>query len=125
MVSIKLLAGSVIMCKLTPFVIMKDGDIDYMGGGKMEIVYWADDEYFELLNQQAKKLHMERSQGFITWMFRALTGSRHKTRRRQVTGIPPTPVTIGLQTLAALSDPKQAKHWWRTHPRMSSWLNDQ
>ena len=35
-----LLAGSVIMCKLTPFVIMKDGDIDYMGGGKMEMVYW-------------------------------------------------------------------------------------
>ena len=32
----KLHAGLVIMCKLTPFVIMEDSDIDYVGGGKME-----------------------------------------------------------------------------------------
>ena len=87
-------AGSVIMCKLTLFVIMTDGDIDYMGGSKMEMVYWADDEYFEFLDQQVKELHMERSQGFITSVYRALTGSRHKTRRIQVTSIPPTPVTM-------------------------------
>ena len=36
---------------------------------------------------------MERSQGFITSVYRALISSRHKTRR-QVTGIPPTPVTM-------------------------------
>ena len=24
---------------------MKDGDIDYMGGGKMEMGYWVDDAY--------------------------------------------------------------------------------
>ena len=47
----RLPVGSVIMCKLTPFATMKDGDIDYMGGGRMEMVYWADDEYFEFLNQ--------------------------------------------------------------------------
>ena len=82
------------MCKLTLFVIMKDGDIDFMGGGKMEMVYQADDEYFDFLNQQVKELHMERSQGFITSVFQALTGSRCKTRRRQVTRIPPTPVTL-------------------------------
>ena len=40
----------------------------------MEMVYWADDEYFEFLDQQVKELHMERSQGFITSMFRALNG---------------------------------------------------
>ena len=39
----KLPAGSVIMCKVTTFVIMEDSDIDYMGGGKMEMVYKADD----------------------------------------------------------------------------------
>ena len=43
----RLPAGSVILCKLTPFVITEDGDIDYMGGGKMETLYWADDECFE------------------------------------------------------------------------------
>ena len=55
MVGIKLLAGLVKMCKLTPFVIMEGGDIDYVGGGKMEMVYWADDEYFEFPNQQVKE----------------------------------------------------------------------
>ena len=43
---------------------------------------------------------MERSQGFITSIFRALTGSRHRTRRKQVTFILPTPVTIGSHTPA-------------------------
>ena len=96
----KLPAGLVIMCKLTPFVTMEDGDINYVRGGKMEMVYQADDKYFEYLNQQVKELHVERSQRFITSMFRALTGSRCKTRRKQVTGIPQTPVTSGSHTLA-------------------------
>ena len=78
----RLPTGSVIMCKLTAFVIMVDGDIDYMGGGKMEMVYHTDDQYFEFLNQQVKELHMERGQGFIKSVFRALTGSRCKTRRK-------------------------------------------
>ena len=51
-------AGSIMMYRLTPFVIMGDGDIDYVVGGKMEMVYWADDEYFEFLDQQVKELHM-------------------------------------------------------------------
>ena len=42
----KLPAGSVIMCKLTAFVITGDGDIDYIGGGKMEMGYQAYDLYF-------------------------------------------------------------------------------
>ena len=41
----KLPAGSVIMCKLTAFVIMEDGDIDYVGGSKMEMVYQADNHW--------------------------------------------------------------------------------
>ena len=101
--------GSVTMCKLTLFVIMKDGDIDYMGGGKMEMVYQADDEYFEFLNQWVKELHMESSQGFITSTFRTLAGSRCKTRRRQVAGIPPTLVTREFHTLATLSDSPPSK----------------
>ena len=58
------------------------------------MVYQADNQYFEFLNQQVKELHMERSQGFITSVFRAVTGSICKTRRKQVTGILPMPVTI-------------------------------
>ena len=100
----KLPAGSVISCKLTVFVIMEHGDIDYVGGGKMEMVYWADDEYFEFLHQQVKETHMERSQGLITSMFRALRGNRSKTRKRQVTWIPPATMTVGSQTPATLSD---------------------
>ena len=52
---------------------------------------------------------MERSQGLITSMFRALTGSRHKTKRKQITGIPPTLVTIGSHTLETLSDAPTSK----------------
>ena len=72
----RLPAGSVIMCKLTAFVIMKDDDIHYVRGGKMEMVYQVNDWYAEFLDQQVKELCMERSQGFITSIFRALTGSR-------------------------------------------------
>ena len=68
-----------------------------MGGGKMERVYHTDNQYFKFLDQQVKELHMERSQSFIKSVFRACG---HKTRRRQVTGIPLMPMTIGSHTLA-------------------------
>ena len=42
-------------------------------------------------------------------MSRALKGSRCKTRRKQVTGIPPTPVTIGSHTLATPIDVPTSK----------------
>ena len=60
MVGNKLTAGLVIMCKLAPYVIMEDGDINYVGGGKMEMVYQADDKYFEFLNQKVKELHLKK-----------------------------------------------------------------
>ena len=37
---------SIIMCKLTAFVITEDGDIEHIAGGKIEMVYQADDHYF-------------------------------------------------------------------------------
>ena len=97
------------MCKLTLFVITKDGDTNHMGGSKTEMVYGTDDEYFEFLDQQVKKPHMERSQGFMTHVYRALLCSRHKTRRKQVTSIPPTPVTTVLHTLATQNEPPSGK----------------
>ena len=100
MVVNRLPAGSVIMCKLTSFVIIDGSDIDYVGGGKIGMAYQADNQYYKFLNQQVKELNMERSQWFITSVFRALKGSRCKTRRKQVTGIPPIPVAIGSHTPA-------------------------
>ena len=109
MVGNKLPTGSVLMCKLTPFVIKESGDINYVGGGKMETVYWADDKYFEVLDQQVKELHMERGQGFITSVFRALTGGRHKTQRKQLSGIPPTwHTTTG--TTSGITDKQTASY---------------
>ena len=52
---------------------------------------------------------MERSQRFITSIIRALTGSRCKNRRKQVTSIPPTLVTIGSHTPATSIDAPTSK----------------
>ena len=52
---------------------------------------------------------MEKSQGFITGVFRALKGSRYKTRRKQVMGILPTPVTIGSHTPATSLNAQASK----------------
>ena len=91
---------------MTPFVITEEGDIDNFTGGKMETVYQADDQFFEFFKGQVKELQAERSQSIITSLFQALTGSRHKARRRQVTSIPPTPVTMGSAMPATAGDGK-------------------
>ena len=64
----------------------------------METVYQVGGQCFEFFEGQVRELQVEKSQGFITSIFWALTGSRHETRRRQVRGIPPTPVTSGSAT---------------------------
>ena len=82
---------------ITPFIIT-EGDINYFMSGKMETIYQADNQYFVFFEGQVRELQVERSKGFITSVSWAFMGSRHKTRRRQVTGIPPMPVTSGLAT---------------------------
>ena len=57
----KLLAKSVMFCKMTPFIITEEGDIDNFTGGKMEAVYQADDQFFEFFEWQVKELQVERS----------------------------------------------------------------
>ena len=74
----------------------------------MEMVYKIDYEYFEFLDQQVKELYMERSQGFITSVYRALTGSRLKTRR-QVASIPPIPVTMESHSPTIWTTPSSGK----------------
>ena len=86
----KLPARAVIMCKMTPFVITEEGDIDYLAIGKMENVYQVDGQYFEFFENEVRELHAERSQGIFATVFMSLTGSRCKTRRRQVMDILPT-----------------------------------
>ena len=39
----KLQGKSVVMCQMTPFVITKEGNVDYFAGGKMENIYHADE----------------------------------------------------------------------------------
>ena len=58
----------------------------------MDVIYQATDEgFFESL---VRELDAERNQSITTSIFRTLTGTRHKTRRRQVTSIPPMPITL-------------------------------
>ena len=89
---------------MTPFIIMEEGT-----STTLQVVRWKPParwmnstlEYFE---GQVRELQAERSQGIITSVFGALMGSRHKTRRRQVTSIPSTPVTAGSATTTTVPD---------------------
>ena len=92
----KLLAKSVMFCKMTPFVIIEEGNINNFTCGKIETVYQIDDQFFEFYEGRVKELHVEISQSIITSVFHALMGSSCKTKRRQVTGIPSTLVMAGL-----------------------------
>ena len=51
-----------------------------------------------------KKCKVEKSRSIITSVFQAVTGTRHKNRRRQVTGIPPTPMTMGISSPIVCTD---------------------
>ena len=75
-------AKSVIFCKKRNFIITDDGDIDLFAGGGMDVIYQAADKDFNFLENQVKDLNAERNQSIITSIFRTLTGTRCKTRRR-------------------------------------------
>ena len=59
----------------------------------MENIYQVDERYFDFPEGQVRELKAEKNQGILASVFRALTGSRCRTRRRQVTGILLTLVT--------------------------------
>ena len=65
----KLPVKAVMFCKMTPFAITEEGDVDNFTGGKMETVYQADKQYFKFLEGQLKELQAERSQSIITSVF--------------------------------------------------------
>ena len=78
---------------MTPFLITEEGDIDHFAGSNMEDIYQADDRYFDFLKGQVREVKEAKYQSILVSMFRVLTGSRCRTKRRQVTGIPLAPVT--------------------------------
>ena len=89
---------------MTPFVIIEDRDIDRLEGGRMDAIYQADDQYFELFKEEVRKLQAEKSQSITISVFQDLTGSRCKMRRRQVTSIPITPETTGMASPVTVTD---------------------
>ena len=62
----------------------------------MDVIYQAADEDFNFFEAQVRELDAEGNQSIITGIFRTHTGTRCKTRRRQVTGIPPILITPGV-----------------------------
>ena len=81
------------MCKSIPYKVTEEGNIDLFTGGRMENMYHADDRYSNFLEEQVKELKAEKIQSGFGNMLRVLTGSRQRTRHRQLTGIPPMPTT--------------------------------
>ena len=92
----KLQAKSVVMCQSNPYMVTEEGDIDHFTGGKMENIYHVDDMYSDFLEKQVMELKAEKSQSILGNMYRALTGSRWRTRHRLLTDIPPMPITLEL-----------------------------
>ena len=90
----KLQSKSMVTCWITLFIITAEGDIDHFTWSKMENIYQADERYFNSLEGEVRELKEEKNQSILVSAFRALTGSRCRTRRRHVTGIPPTLVTL-------------------------------
>ena len=91
----RILATSVIFCKKRAFMITEDGDINKFAGEEMDVIYQAAYKDYNFFEAQVMELNAERNQSILTSIFKTITGMRHKTRRRQVTGIPPMLITLG------------------------------
>ena len=84
------------------FIITEDGDIDQFSSEGMGVIYQAADEDFNSLEAQVRELDAQRNQSVLTSIFRSLTGTKYKTRRRQVTSIPPMLITPGATDPAVM-----------------------
>ena len=63
---------SVPFCRMTPFIITEDGNINNFVGGKVDDIYQADDQYFDFFKEQVKDLQVEKSLSIITSVFELL-----------------------------------------------------
>ena len=87
-------AGNKIPAKSAIICINDDGDINLFAGGEMGVIYQAANEDFNFSEDKFKDLNAEGNQSIITSIFLTLTGTRCKTRRRQVTNILPMLITL-------------------------------
>ena len=69
---------------------------------KAWVSYQTADKDFNFLEAQVREIDTERNQSVLTSIFRTLTGTRHRTRRRQVTSIPPTPIILGARGITVI-----------------------
>ena len=99
----KISAKSAIFCKKRPFIITEEGHIHKFLRPEMDVIYQASDEDFNFSKTQVRKLNAERNESVSTSIFRTITGTRHKTRRRQVTSIPPMHITLGVANCTIVS----------------------
>ena len=100
----KILANTVIFCRIKYFIITEEGDIDCFPRGKTEFVYEADQAFFYFLKEQVRELQEEKTQSVITCVFKVLTGTKQKTQGRQVTGILPTTVMPGIYSPTTVAE---------------------
>ena len=75
---------SLIFCKKTAFFIIKDRDINKFLREEMDVISQAADEEFNLFKAKVRELDVERNQSILTSLFMTITGTRCKTRGRQV-----------------------------------------
>ena len=68
----KLAVKSILFCKMMPFIITEDGDVDRFNSGKMNAIYQANDQYFDFFEDEARELQAEKSQGILTSLFELL-----------------------------------------------------
>ena len=61
----------------------------------MDVIYQEADKDFNFFEAWVRELDAERNQSILTSLFRTITGTKCKTRRRQVTSILPTPINLG------------------------------
>ena len=65
----RLPAKSILFCKMTPFIVTEDGNVDKFESGKMDATYQADDQYFKFFEEQVRELQAKKSQSIITSIF--------------------------------------------------------
>ena len=92
----KLQAKSMVMCQSNPYVITEDGDIDLLWETRWRTSIMQMTGISNFLGEDVMEPKAEKSQSFLGNMFRFLIGSRWRTRHRQLTGIPLTPITLDL-----------------------------
>ena len=63
-------------------------------GEGMGVISQTTDGDFNFLEAEVRELDAERNQNVLTSIFRILTDTRCMTRKRQVTSIPPMPITL-------------------------------